>query len=342
VIRPLGAVRCPLVTGLRAAPSTRQRLASRARLLVVTVAVLAAGCGGATKFPDDPVAVPTTAIPTSTAPPRAVSAGTATTAAPSTAAAPAATTTTRRSRAATARTTVTRATTTTVDTGDLTIQRAARGSPRDAAGVILQPAPARSLVVEVLAEPGVGANRIALNRVISDLRKYSGKTVTEVQTTLPAGSSSRRWTEAELESVADRSSKVPQGGGRFVLRMMFVRGQNARSPNILAVTFRGDTFAAFPERYASLGQQIVTAVTVHEVGHILGLVDLYLDRNRADTQVDPAGGGHSTNRASVMYYAVDPSILGALFGSASDRYDGQDERDLAAIRAGAAQGSNPR
>lgn len=51
--------------------------------------------------------------------------------------------------------------------------------------------------------------------------------------------------------------------------------------------------------------------------------------------------GHSSNRASVMYFAVDPSLLGALFGSASDRYDAQDERDMAAIRSGATRGSNP-
>jgi hypothetical protein len=192
-----------------------------------------------------------------------------------------------------------------------------------------------------MEEPGISANRVALNRVLSDLRKYSGKPVSEVRTALPAGSSSKRWTERELEAVADRSAKVPQGGGRFVLRLMFVKGQNTRSGNILAEAFRGDLVAAFPERYASSGQHIVTTVTVHEVGHLLGLVDLYLDRNRADTQNDPAGGGHSRNQGSVMYWAVDPSLLGSLFGSASDRFDAQDERDLRAIRAGAAPGSNP-
>ncbi|MEO5680834.1 MAG: hypothetical protein ABIS47_14330, partial [Acidimicrobiales bacterium] len=115
-----------------------------------------------------------------------------------------------------------------------------------------------------------------------------------------------------------------------------------RSGNILAESFRGDTFAAFPDRFGSAGQQVITSVTVHELGHLLGLVDLYLRRGRADTQNDPARGGHSMNPGSVMYYAVDPSLLGAIFGGTSDRFDAQDERDLAAIRAGAAFGSNPR
>jgi len=219
---------------------------------------------------------------------------------------------------------------------------AADGPPGGAAGVILQATPAASLVVEVLEEPGAGANRIALNRVLSDLRRYSGKTVTEVHTALPAGSSARRWTERDLERLAFRSAKIPQGGGRFVIRLISVRGQNVRSPDILAESFLGDTIATFPDSYGSLGQHIVTTVTVHEVGHLLGLVDLYLKRGRADTQNDPAREGHSRNPASVMYWAVDPSVLGTLFGSASDRFDAQDERDLASIRAGAPPGSNPR
>ena len=314
-------------------------------LLALLVSLLAAACGGATRFTDEPAAGPRldTSGSATTTPP-AVASGT-----PSTSPAPAQVTTTvrgptaaRPATTASTRATTTRAPAPAVDAGDQAIRRAALGPPGGAAGVILQAAPATSLVVEVLEEPGATANRPALDRVLSDLRRYSGKPVSEVRTALPAGSSSRRWSEPQLESLADRSTKVAQGGGRFVLRLVFVRGQNARGADILAVSFRGDTFAAFPDQYSSAGQQVITTVTVHEVGHLLGLVDLYLERGRADPSNDPAGGGHSTNRSSVMYYAVDPSVLGTIFGSASDRFDAQDERDLAAIRAGAPRGSNPR
>lgn len=167
------------------------------------------------------------------------------------------------------------------------------GRAGGAASIILQPTPARSLVVEVMEELGAPANRAAVNRVLYDLRRFSGKTVTETRTTLPAGSSARRWSERELAAVADPSATIPQGNGRFALRMLFVRGQNVRSPNILAVSFRGDTFAAFPDQYASSGQNVITTVTVHEVGHLLGLDDLYLNRRRSDRTNDPAVGGHS-------------------------------------------------
>ena len=323
------------------ATKPRRRLPVLTRLVVTLVAALAVGCGGGIDLPDEVIGDTTLAPTTPTSLPPAVVATPAPTQ-PATTPPPApSTSTTRRAPATTARPGTTRAPAPTVNLGDQRIVQAARGRPGGAAGVILQPTPATSLVVEVLEEPGAGANRTALNRVLSDLRKYSGKPVSEVHTPLPRGSAGRRWTEVELEALVDRSAKVPQGGGRFVMRMLFVKGQNVRSPNILAETFRGDIVAAFPDRYASYGQHIITAVTVHEVGHLLGLVDLYLDRGRADTQNDPAGGGHSRNQGSVMYWGVDPSLLGVLFNTSSVRFDAQDERDLAAIRAGAPPGSNP-
>jgi len=313
------------------------------RLLALAVVVLAGACGGATKFDDEVTAVgdglrpPTTAT---TAPaPRA--SGSATPQPAATAAARTSTTVARPVQAA-PRTAATRAPAPTANPTEQAILRAANGPPGAAAGFILQPAPARTIVVEVLEEQGAAANRPALDRVVADLRRYTGKSVSEVHTRLPGGSASKRWTEPELAALADRSAKVARGPDRFVLRLVFVRGQNARSGNILAVTFRGDTFAAFPDRYASTGQQLITTVIVHELGHLLGLVDLYLDRGRADTRNDPARGGHSSNPGSVMYYAVDPSLFGSVFGGASDRFDAQDEQDLAAIRAGARFGANPR
>lgn len=336
------AVRSSAVTASDAGMTRRGRgteLRSRLVAVIVALAVLAGGCGGARTYPDDVVTRETKAPTTATTTPPAAASGTV--APPTTAAASSATTGPTLRPSTTRRPATTRAPAPTVNAGDQAIVRAARGPSGAAAGIILQPAPATSLVVEVLEEPGAAANRIALNRVLSDLRKYTGKSVSEVRTALPAGSAGKRWDEAQLEALIDRSAKVAQGGGRFVLRLAFVKGQNVRSPNILAESFRGDIVVGFPDRYASSGQHIITAVTVHEVGHLLGLVDLYLERGRADTRNDPAGGGHSRNPASVMYFAVDPSVLGALFGTSSDRFDAQDERDLAAIRRGAAPGSNP-
>ena len=314
----------------------------RARLLTVALVVLVGACGGATKFDDEVSVGEDMGVPTTvTSVPRAAESGSTTTQTTARAAAGRTSTSAAGRARAVPRTTATQAPARQANPSELAIRRAANGPPGAAAGIILQPTPARTLVVEVLEQSGAAANRPALDRVMADLRRFSGKPVSEVHTPLPGGSPSKRWTEPELEALADSSARVASGPDRFVLRLVFVRGQNARSGSILAVTFRGDTFAAFPDRYGSTGQQVITTVTVHEVGHLLGLVDLYLDRGRADTRNDPARGGHSSNPGSVMYYAVDPSVLGSLFGGASDRFDARDEQDLAAIRSGARFGTNP-
>lgn len=313
--------------------------------------LLAGGCGGATRFEEEatPATGPPSAGTASSIPGvgriRASPTSTTTTASP---VPPVTRPAPPSARGTTTTVPVTRpsapapAPAPTVSAADLAIIRGANGPPGAAAAIILRPTPAASLVVEVMEEPGALFSRASLDRVLSDLRRYSGKPVAEVRTPLPAGSPNRRWNENELAALVDRSAKVAQGNGRFVVRILSVRGQNVRSAGILAVSFLGDTFATFPDRLASSPQQLATTVIVHELGHLLGLVDLYLDRGRADTQNDPAGGGHSRNPSSVMFYAVDPSVLGNVFGSASDRFDAQDERDLAAIRAGAGFGSNPR
>ncbi|MEO5680319.1 MAG: hypothetical protein ABIS47_11690, partial [Acidimicrobiales bacterium] len=254
-----------------AEPRRRRRgVAPGLRRLVLAVAVtaLAGACGGATKFDDEVTPVGDRLRTNGTVTIVAPATSGSTTLAPTTVTTRLATTTTRPAAPTTARATTTRAPAPTVNPAEQAILRAASGNPGGAAGIILQPTPARTLVVEVLEEPGAPANRGALDRVMADLRRYSAKPVSEVHTALPTGSSARRWTESELAAVADRSAKVPRGADRFVLRLVFVRGQNVRSGNILAESFRGDTFAAFPDRFGSAGQQVITSVTVHELGHL--------------------------------------------------------------------------
>ena len=67
---------------------------------------------------------------------------------------------------------------------------------------------------------------------------------------------------------------------------------------------------------------------MHEVGHLLGLVDLVLETGRQD----PEHPGHSRNRGSVMYFAVESTLVGDLLGGGPPtRFDDADRADLRAI-----------
>jgi hypothetical protein len=78
--------------------------------------------------------------------------------------------------------------------------------------------------------------------------------------------------------------------------------------------------------------EIEDAVLMHELGHVLGLVDLARNTGRAD----PEHPGHSKNQRSVMYWAVESSLIGqVLTGSPPKDFDQQDLADLRALREGA-------
>jgi hypothetical protein len=100
---------------------------------------------------------------------------------------------------------------------------------------------------------------------------------------------------------------------------------------------RGDVFAVFVEDVNRSGSPLVDAATieqavaVHEVGHLLGLVDIALDRDRDD----PEHPNHSRNRGSVMFWAIDTDLVGQILGGPPPRsFDADDQRDLADLRNG--------
>ena len=71
----------------------------------------------------------------------------------------------------------------------------------------------------------------------------------------------------------------------------------------------------------------------HEVGHLLALVSIGYDSPH--DRDDPDSPGHSTERGSVMYAAVeDISVASLLTGGPPDDFDRFDRDDLAGLRRG--------
>lgn len=211
----------------------------------------------------------------------------------------------------------------------------ARGGPGAFARTILRPEPATRIVVELLVQQGAAPRQATVDHLRQTLSEASGKQVTiTAPVDLPA--TEGRTSDDEIRAMADRYGSA-QRAGQAIVHLLFLRG-NHEEDGVLGVAVRGDTAAIFTDSVNDAATPLVgaatieDAVTTHEMGHLLGLVDIVLKSGRED----PEHPGHSRNRQSVMYWAVEASIVAQALGGPPPRnYDSADKADLVAIRNGA-------
>jgi hypothetical protein len=197
---------------------------------------------------------------------------------------------------------------------------------------------ATGIVLERHAQSGATLSAAAVSHTAQVLGDVSGKAV-DVRAPGTLATDDTDWSADEVRAAADGAARVAQGSdGRGVLRLLVLRGTFEGSDAVLGVTVRGDVVAVFADSVAGAAtplvsrSQIEDAVLLHEVGHALGLVDLARDTGRADKEHP----GHSTNAASVMYWAVESSLVGQVLNGPPPRdFDARDLADLRALRDGA-------
>jgi len=204
------------------------------------------------------------------------------------------------------------------------------------ARTLLRPSPATSVVIEVFEQSVAEPVQNTLNNAVSVWHANSQKPVsTAGPVSVPGGAQS--WTADDLRNTADRLTQTPQSTTRAVVHVLFLHGTFQGDDTILGISVRGDTAAVFEDAVQSSGtaiaprSRIEDAVTEHELGHILGLVDLVLHTGRGD----PQHPGHSTNKKSVMYWAVESNLVSQILGGPPPvDFDDADRTDLATIRNG--------
>ena len=201
------------------------------------------------------------------------------------------------------------------------------------ASVLLQPRPITQLVLQVASQPGAEPRQSTIDALVSVLGEVTGKPVDTAGGIVPEGV--EVWSSGQIRSTADSLPATNQGSV-VTVRFLFLGGR-AEEEAALGIAVRSDVAALFPERIDDAAGPLLDAasveeaVAVHELGHLLGLVDLAVDTGRDD----PENPGHSTNRASVMYWAVETDLVSQLLsGGPPRRFDEDDRADLARIRAG--------
>ena len=135
-------------------------------------------------------------------------------------------------------------------------------------------------------------------------------------------------------------------GNQAVLYMLYLDGGFERDnseTSSLGAAYRGSSVVMFKGNLKAASKQssldltkpplkeVEEAVLVHELGHVLGLVNHGTAMVRPHEDRDHPG--HSSNDASVMYWAVESSAIGAILGQyPPDDFDSDDKADLQAAR----------
>lgn len=189
--------------------------------------------------------------------------------------------------------------------------------------------------IEVREQSGADPQQPSIDHVVSVLGGVSGHAVT-VAGGASIDGGAQNWSADALRSLA--SGGATADADHAVVHLLFVHGSFGGDDSVLGASVRGDTAAIFVDRIDDSSTPLIgssgieTAVVTHEVGHLLGLVDLVLHTGRQD----PDHPGHSTNPKSVMYWAVESSLVGQVLGGPPARdFDDADLADLAALRNGA-------
>lgn len=202
------------------------------------------------------------------------------------------------------------------------------------AAFYLRPDESDQVLVDVHSQAGAEPRSATLDHLVSVLGQVSGKSVSVSRSAVGGGG--QRWTAQAIRDLADSVSPA-QSRDRSVLTLLYLRGEFADGENVVGVAVRSDVAAVFGDKVAEaagvLGNPaaVEDAVSMHEIGHILGLVDLVLETGRQD----PEHPGHSPNRESVMYYAVESTLIGTILEGGPPRdFDRADLDDLARIRNG--------
>jgi hypothetical protein len=176
-----------------------------------------------------------------------------------------------------------------------------------------------SLVIEVQYMAGYMPDAAALNHLQTILNgivnKPAGISITTKE--IPA-STSQALSVNEIVTIEKNNRTAFTSGSQLAIYILYTNG-NYTDNNVLGIAYKNTSVALFGKKIGDnsggVGQasrtKLVATVAEHELGHLLGLVDLGSPMQTGHK--DDAHGNHCNNSNCLMYYASETSdVLGFL------------------------------
>jgi hypothetical protein len=155
------------------------------------------------------------------------------------------------------------------------------------------------------------------------------------------------WTNEEIRTIGrDTRENNAMNNAQLRFHFLFPSGMHS-DENVLGVTVDASTVMIFVDRIKESEniiqrpswENIEAAVAVHELGHLLGLVNIVYTSN-VDHE-DSEHPGHSSNEDSVMYWAIESSDFFNIFtGTLPNDFDADDKGDLSKLSSAQIQAIN--
>lgn len=217
---------------------------------------------------------------------------------------------------------------------------------------LVDPGEHAKLLVEIDYPAGYAPNAEAisvLKAALADVRGQAQSSIEIVQEASIPAEPGRKYTYDEIAALEDAHRSRFTSGDTAVFHIVYVAGGaegDTSESKTLGAAYRGTSLVIFKGNVKDSSKSgilstnpeercIERAVLVHEFGHAAGLVNLGTDMVRPHE--DPEHRGHSANRDSVMYWAVENTLglFSVLTGGCSEipyQFDSDDKADLAALR----------
>jgi len=192
-----------------------------------------------------------------------------------------------------------------------------------------------SLKIEIQYMPGYAPDAAAISHLQATLGSLLNKpSGISIVTTQVAAASSLTLSADDVLQIERNNRTVFTTGDQVALYILYTNG-NYSDNNVLGVAYRNTSAAIFGKKIfdnsGGIGQasrtKLEATVLEHELGHLLGLVDL--GSNMQAAHKDAAHGSHCNNSGCLMYYASETSdIFGFLITGNIPSFDANCRADM--------------